>query len=512
MRLGSNSMVCRLRVRSLESKLLSALVGKGSGMKSASRETLRINGMSNMIAAGIVAPVLFGVASIWSPVEAATIEVTTTLDELADDGQCSLREAVISSNTDTASGVMAGECVAGSGPDTIVLDALTYNLTRGGGGEDAAVVGDLDILDSVVIQGAGQEETLIYGNDIDRVFHIRNVPEDITVTLTDLIVSHGTVSGSGGAILNRKTLVLNSVWVFKSTASDGGGIYSSGNLQLKSCLVSDNISDDDGAGIYIAPQSEAIIEDTEIAGQVAGGTGGGIFNDGTLTLERSTIELNQSVWGGGVHSLRILDMNETTVGFNTALRFGGGLANEGTASLTNSTISSNTATEFGGNIANMTDGDLVLLHATVADGVSVLGSAIDNDSIVTTTSSIFRGSCNGTALTSLGSNVESPGNTCNLTGFRDRKNIGDGDLDLYPLEDYGGPTWTNLIGGNSVAIDRARTPECTQTDQRGQLRPIDGNGDGRALCDSGAYEFVPGFFFDGFESGDTSRWFQTVPQ
>ncbi len=52
---------------------------------------------------------------------AATITVTTTADTVANDGQCSLREALNAAATDTGSGSAAGECAAGAGADTIVL-------------------------------------------------------------------------------------------------------------------------------------------------------------------------------------------------------------------------------------------------------------------------------------------------------------------------------------------------------------------------------------------------------
>ena len=465
--------------------------------------------MVKRIAARTMTPVVLGiiVASLGLPLRAADIEVSTTLDELADDGYCSLREAVIASNTDSASGVMAGECVAGSGTDTIILQAETYNLTRGGGGEDASMVGDLDILDSVRIQGAGQDATLIYGNDIDRVFHIRNVPEVMTVTLTDLVVSHGTVEGSGGGILNRKTLILDSVWVFKSTATDGGGVFSSGDLQMTSSLVSDNISQDDGAGLLIAPGSTASVVLTKITGQVAGGTGGGILNDGTLELDRSTVELNQSVWGAGIHSRGDLTLTASTIGFNTALQFGAGLANEGSATAVNATISGNVASTYGANVTNLTDGELVLVHSTISDGSSPIADAVHNDSTVDTTSSIFKGVCGGIGLASSNGNLESPGNTCNLSRSRDKKNVSAESLNLYPLDEYGGPTLTNRLGYGSVAMDTALQAPCPQTDQRGVERPQDGDADGNIRCDRGAFEALEVFFFsDGFESGDTSVW------
>jgi hypothetical protein len=57
----------------------------------------------------------------------------------------------------------------------------------------------------------------------------------------------------------------------------------------------------------------------------------------------------------------------------------------------------------------------------------------------------------------------------------------------------------------SAAIEAADQPGCPATDQRGVARPFDGDDDGLAVCDSGAYEFgvvLPSdlIFADGFEA------------
>src|SRR2546422_10187676 len=58
-----------------------------------------------------------------------TITVNSTSPVIANDGFCTLPEAIISANTNTASGTMAGECPAGTGTATIVLaTGATYTL------------------------------------------------------------------------------------------------------------------------------------------------------------------------------------------------------------------------------------------------------------------------------------------------------------------------------------------------------------------------------------------------
>ena len=81
-----------------------------------------------------------------------------TNDGLCTQDDCSLREAVITSNS----------C---KGTQTIQIPAGTYILTRTGVDEEAADLGDLDITDNAIIQGDGN--SIIDGNAADRIFDIK---------------------------------------------------------------------------------------------------------------------------------------------------------------------------------------------------------------------------------------------------------------------------------------------------------------------------------------------------
>ncbi len=58
------------------------------------------------------------------------ITVTSTADTAANDGVCTLREAITSANTNTASGGAAGECVAGAA-NPPGFDEIDFNITGG---------------------------------------------------------------------------------------------------------------------------------------------------------------------------------------------------------------------------------------------------------------------------------------------------------------------------------------------------------------------------------------------
>ncbi len=296
-----------------------------------------------------------GVARV-APTRASTMIIVTTLsDELLPDGDCALREAIRAANQDVA----VDACPAGSGADTIVLTPGTYTLSLVGRGEDDAATGDLDITDNLAITGAGAASTIIdgqgnVGQGLDRVFHTLGA---ISVTLSGVTIRKGNPGAGvfGGGILNQggALTLINSTIRDNTGPGGGGGISNGGILTLRNSTVSGNTTDDHGGGI--ANFGTLTLVNSLIISNTTNNSGGGLFNDpvGTLTIANSTVSGNV-VYGGGagggiLNVIGTLTLTNSTIGGNTA-GTGGGLYNSGTVSLNNVTFTGNSAANGGGGL------------------------------------------------------------------------------------------------------------------------------------------------------------------
>ena len=246
----------------------------------------------------------------YQPVYAVTITVNTTEDELNEDGDCSLREAIQAANTDSA----VDACVAGNGEDTINLSAGSYLLSIAGAEENENQSGDLDIKDDLIIIGEGVDESIVDGNGIDRVFQIDS---GVRLDIYHVKIAHGKTpdyrESTGGGIYNEGDLSLFNCIIFENhtglESGSGGGIWNSGDLIVERCTIDKN---------HTGESWESGV----------GGSGGGIFNSGKATLSYRTIRNNYTSWGEDID-----DGNA-----------GGGILNTGVMTITMSTISGN----FGG--------------------------------------------------------------------------------------------------------------------------------------------------------------------
>ena len=252
------------------------------------------------------------------------------------------------------------------------------------------------------------------------------VSSGVTVLMNSLIIAGGISSGPGGSICNQ------------------------GNLTLINCTLSNNLSYANGGGIYNDQNANLTMTNCTVAGNMANGgfggfngSGGGIYNYyyGTATVSDSTISGNSAVngsfasGGGGIYNQGALTVNNSTLAANSSSE-GGGIWNTfGTAAVTNCTFSGNSASDGGG---------------------------IFNQALLSLANSIVAGNINGD-----GDDLDNI-NLLNFSG----NNLTSGDPMLAALGNYGGPTQTMPPLPGSPAIDAGSDAVAAgfATDQRGYPR------------------------------------------
>lgn len=347
-------------------------------------------------------------------------------------GLCTLRAAVQQANHT-------------SGPDTILLQpGLTYRLTLPGL-EDQGAQGDLDLSDDLTLAVQGDGRATVDGNGAvtgDKVF---SIGANASVSMTGLVIEGGRFLGPGGGLYNAGTLTLIRVTVRDNTAESlGGGILNAGSLSVSSSTISGNHASVDGGGIHQVTYTATLsLISSTLSGNTADGFGGGLYViSGTVNLASTTLAYNRADYdmsgngsGGGIYRLN------------------------GQINLKNSLLAQNRRG--------------LLLGSVADDCVGTLVSG-DYNLLQTTAGCVFEGTI-----------------AHHQTGVNPL---------LGPLQDNGGPTETHALLDGSPALDAGNPAGCRgwgalplllNVDQRGLGRYADGDVDGSALCDIGAFEYHP---------------------
>ncbi|HVP09940.1 MAG TPA: choice-of-anchor Q domain-containing protein [Phycisphaerae bacterium] len=293
-------------------------------------------------------------------------------------------------------------------------------------------------------------------------------------------------------------------------ANGGGGMYAGhgGPLTLTNISVVDNSSGGGGGGLYASGHALATVSNSRFTGNTTAGAGGGAWYDSgsggglitNTTFSGNTVQNSgfggALVWNAG--GLSVTGCTFSLNGATGAAATGGAIyyaaAAPAVASLTNCTFGGNSAGQFGGAVYK-SGGIMNFLNCTLAGnsaaaaGGSGGGAIFPAGGIVTVTNTILAnslagGNC-GLPVTSGGNNIDS-GSTCAL-------GAGESNINplLGPLADNGGGRLTYALLVGSPAIDAGGAAGCATltTDERGAPRSLDGNGDGVAVCDIGAFEF-----------------------
>lgn len=354
--------------------------------------------------------------------------------------------------------------------------------------------------DFTTIQAAIDDASVAVGDVINVTDAIHTemgivVNKDVTIqgqgAFSTTVQAHATARRADDRvffIVNGATVTIKGMTIRHgnptSTPESGGGIRNEGTLTLENSVVRDN----------------------------SASAGGGIFNDGTLTLANCAISDNEArggadsymecSTGGGVKNMvGVLTLINSTVNGNTAGKKGGGfhVACHGTLVLINSTVSGNSAEGDGGGI--YLDGVGKFEHGTICDneasdggGIFISGSpekGVTYGSLDYTNTIIANNTARmakyGIADCHLGDYGSIGVNRNNLVEDNNCSPDYSGDPRLADLADNGGGIQTHALLPGSPAIDAIPAGECTaDVDQRGVSRPQ------AAGCDVGAFEWQPG--------------------
>lgn len=421
---------------------------------------------------------------------AAAITVNSFADVEADDGQCTLREAIEAANTDSASGALPGECPAGSGPDVIHVP---------GGSIYFLPLGELVIFTDMEIIGEGRTTTVIDAGGTTNIFRQTGLPSNFTIRDLTLRNAVGSALQWGSSIGSGLATIDNVLFYNNSTTFFGGAIENEWEMDILNSSFNSNratggTNSNGGAirttGTTTIIGSDFINNQTDSTGP-SGGNGGAIIG-GSLTITDCSFFNNQANNGGALAISGTNRITNSTFAFNSANSTRGGaiFLSGGVAAITNATFSQNT----NGGVYAQVGSQLDIQNSTFYDNsneANISGAVNLKNSILFSFSS--DPNCSG-VITSAGYNLDNNG-TCGLTGTGDQSGV---DPMLGLLLDNGGPTQTHALPAGSPAIDSGNPAGCTNdlgvlitTDQRGLPRASDGNLDGSSVCDIGAYEFEP---------------------
>lgn len=311
----------------------------------------------------------------------------------------------------------------------------------------------------------------------------------------------GTSADSGLDLLNVVSSFFN--------GNSGSAVSGNGRTSVISSIITSN-----GNGIYSGkPRSVLSIDSHSVLTIdrtiISNNFGNGVFNNGSATISKTTVNNNNRLYGGsGIINTGTINIMSSAITNNRAFNSGGGIYNaSGQLYLTNSTVSGNVVVNgSGGGIYNSSDsfnpgGNLILTNSTIANNHAkgpggglrqdITGTiTIRNTIIAENSSEATENDVSGT-IVSQGFNLI--GNSTSSSGWTATDLLNRNPL-LALLGNNGGPTLTHALlpgspainsGSNALAKDPI-TNNPLDGDQRGYSRFRGGMGSG--TVDIGAFE------------------------
>ncbi len=306
-----------------------------------------------------------------------------------------------------------------------------------------------------------------------------------------------TIDFSGAGASGTITLTNGTLTLSQNVTITGPGanlLTISGNNAVTVFAVSSGVT---------ASISGLTIANGSNTNNISNGGGGGIINNGTLTVSNSTLSGNSTapsgnyaVGGGIANGTGTLTVSNSTFSGNAAngqngnWGYGGGIANNhgGTVIVSNSTFTGNSASSgnssYGGAIFNGSGGMVKVNNVTVSGNTvyTAGGGIVNNGTTLTITNSIVAGN----------TTTGNPGDDCDSCGTQSSNNLISTPSNIInpmlgSLAYNGGPTETMLPLTGSPALG-AGLSSTLPTDQRGDPRPT-GTG---VVSDLGSVEVTQG--------------------
>ena len=371
----------------------------------------------------------------------------------SDSGSGSLRQAIADANATSANDeiIFASSLFTNGASTTITLGSALPDI------KSESLAGAL------TITGQGAASLIISGDNgnINRNFSIFNIDGQTTrfmggnLAISGVTVSGARTSGCGGAFNNSGSLTVTNSTISGNKASYGGGIDNYGSLTVTNSALFGNKANYGGG---IDNYGSLTVTNSTLSGNTAT-FGGGIVNAaaGTFTVSNSTISNNSAKYGGGIRTDDTLTVSSSTLSNNKATTGGGGIENNlGTLTITNSTLFGNTANQDGGGILNIAT--LNLRNSTIVGNSANNGGGISNIGMLNIANTIIGNSTSGSDYTGNGKvnligSSTAANNLVTQSGLTPWATAAtSAQLNLGPLQNNGGPTFTMALGGSSVAI------------------------------------------------------------
>ncbi len=223
----------------------------------------------------------------------------------------------------------------------------------------------LEISKSLTLNGSGQDQTIIDGEQIRRIIYISGTP---TVNINNLTLKNGS-SDSGGAIYNSGGTVLVTDVSFSgnSASNSGGAIVNFGSFSVINGSFSSNTASNGGGAISNYGSFSVI--NGSFSGNIASNSGGAIVNFGSFSVVNGSFSGNiASNSGGAIVNFGSFSVADGSFSGNTASNGAAIYNSEGSFSVADGSFSGNTANSIGGAISN-SGGTVTVSHTNFYNNI-----------------------------------------------------------------------------------------------------------------------------------------------